>query len=111
MVSQPPMAYEVIAAGDKEAIGPVLKGSEIRAKATAGVQMTRQRPFRVLRFCLRTRRWPELKGEAYGGITVTRAVIEAHKVFKPIRPEMTECARMQKAFQDNHARLKLERLT
>jgi hypothetical protein len=32
MVSQPPMAYEVIATGDKEAIGPVLKGSEIQAR-------------------------------------------------------------------------------
>ena len=44
-------------------------------------------------------------------ITVTRAVIEAHKVFKPIEPEITEYARMQKAFQDNRERLKLERLT
>jgi hypothetical protein len=39
------------------------------------------------------------------------AVIEAHKVFKPIQPEMTEYERMQKAFQDNRERLKLERLT
>jgi len=43
-------------------------------------------------------------------ITVTRAVIEAHKVFKPIEPEITEYARMQKSFQDNRERLKLERL-
>jgi hypothetical protein len=47
----------------------------------------------------------------FNRITVTRAVIEAHKVFKPIQPEMTEYARMQKAFQDNRERLKLERLT
>ncbi len=44
-------------------------------------------------------------------ITATRAVIEAHKVFKPIQPETTEYARMQKAFQDNRERLRLERLT
>ncbi len=42
MVSQPPMAYEVIAAGDTEAIGLVLKGSEIQATQTASVQVTRQ---------------------------------------------------------------------
>ena len=66
MVSQPPMAYEVIAAGDKGAIGPVLKSSEIQAMATASVQVTRQRSFRVLRFCLWTRCWPELKGESQG---------------------------------------------
>jgi hypothetical protein len=44
-------------------------------------------------------------------ITMTRAVIEAHKVFKPIEPEITEYARMQKSFQDNRERLKLERLS
>lgn len=44
-------------------------------------------------------------------ITKTRAVIEAHKVFKPIEPEITEYARMQKSFQDNRERLKLERLS
>lgn len=47
----------------------------------------------------------------FNRITVTRAVIDAHKAFKPIQPEMTEYARMQKAFQDNRERLKLERLT
>ena len=44
-------------------------------------------------------------------IRMTRAVIEAHKVFKPIEPEITEYARMQKSFQDNRERLKLERLS
>ena len=43
-------------------------------------------------------------------IAVTRAVIEARKVFKPIEPEITEYARMQKSYQDNRERLKLERL-
>jgi hypothetical protein len=43
-------------------------------------------------------------------IPVTRAVLEAHKAFKPIQAETTEYARIQKAFQDNRERLKLERL-
>ena len=44
MVSQPPMAYEVIAAGDTGAIGLAPKGSEIQATQTASVQVTRQPP-------------------------------------------------------------------
>ena len=41
---------------------------------------------------------------------VSRAVFEARKAFKPIQPETTEYARKQKAFHDNHERLKSERL-
>lgn len=43
----------------------------------------------------------------------SRAVREANrafKAFKPVQPVATEYARMQKAFDDNRERLKLERL-
>jgi hypothetical protein len=41
----------------------------------------------------------------------SRAVREANKAFKPVQPAVTtEYARMQKAFDDNRERLKLERL-
>jgi hypothetical protein len=43
----------------------------------------------------------------------SRAVREANRVFKafkPVQPEVTEYARMQKAVDDNRERLKLERL-
>jgi hypothetical protein len=43
-------------------------------------------------------------------IPVSRAVLEAHKAFKPVQPETTEYARIQKAFDDNRERLKSERL-
>lgn len=39
-----------------------------------------------------------------------RAELEASKVFKPPRPEVTEYAKMQQAFHDNRERLKSERL-
>ena len=40
----------------------------------------------------------------------SRAVREANRAFKPVQPAVTEYARMQKAFDDNRERLKLERL-
>jgi hypothetical protein len=40
----------------------------------------------------------------------SRAVREANRAFKPVQPVLTEYARMQKAFNDNRERLKLERL-
>jgi hypothetical protein len=43
-------------------------------------------------------------------IPVSRAVLEADKAFRPIQPEATEYARIQKAFDDNRERLKSERL-
>jgi hypothetical protein len=41
---------------------------------------------------------------------VSRAALEADKAFKPVQPEATEYARIQKAFDDNRERLKSERL-
>lgn len=41
---------------------------------------------------------------------VSRAVLEARRAFKPPQPEATEQAKEQKAFHDNHERLKSERL-
>jgi hypothetical protein len=43
-------------------------------------------------------------------IPVKPAVLEAQKAFKPIQPETTEYARIQRAFHDNRERLKSERL-
>ena len=40
---------------------------------------------------------------------VSRAVLEANRAFKPVPPETTEYARIQKAFHDNRERLKAER--
>jgi len=40
----------------------------------------------------------------------SRAVREANRAFKPVQPVVTEYARMQKAFDENRERLKLERL-
>jgi hypothetical protein len=40
----------------------------------------------------------------------SRAVLEANRLFNPAQPKPTEYAERQKAFQDNHERLKSERL-
>lgn len=40
---------------------------------------------------------------------VSRAVSEANRAFKPVPPETTEYAKIQKAFHDNRERLKAER--
>jgi hypothetical protein len=42
--------------------------------------------------------------------TVSRAVLEANRVFKAAQPETTEYTRVQQAFQANRERLKSERL-
>lgn len=39
----------------------------------------------------------------------SRAAREANRAFKPIPPETTEYAKIQKAFHDNRERLKAER--
>ena len=40
---------------------------------------------------------------------VSRAVLEANRAFKPVPPETTEYAKIQRAFHDNRERLKAER--
>jgi hypothetical protein len=42
--------------------------------------------------------------------TVSRAVLEARRAFKPTQPEKTEYATEQRALHDNRERLKWERL-
>lgn len=40
---------------------------------------------------------------------MSRAMLKADRVFKPVPPETTEYAKEQKAFDDNRKRLKAER--
>lgn len=42
--------------------------------------------------------------------TVSRAMLEARRAFKPTQPEKTEYATEQKALHDNRERLKSDRL-
>jgi len=64
MVSQPPMAYEVIAAGDTKVIGLVLKGSEIQAKANSQRPSDAAAPFALFRLVSRPGVGQKLRGEA-----------------------------------------------
>jgi hypothetical protein len=40
---------------------------------------------------------------------MSRAMLKADRVFKPVAPEATEYAKTQKVFHDNRERLKAER--